>query len=324
MNAPLSHVQLQQAVPTEHIRARPLLGTLVEIAASGRASEPVLAAIADAFSAVTQVHALMSYHEAESDISRINRLGFAQTVRVHAHTWLVLKIAREIAEASDGLFDISIAPTLTRLGFLPPRREFPRASGQGDWRHVALLPRNRVRLTRRLRVDLSGIAKGYAVDLAINALQRAGMSAGRVNAGGDMRMFGATTQIIHVRVPRSPTHVIPLLTLAQGAAATSAGYFSKRRHAGRMVTPLIHPITRTACGIERSITVLAHECVYADALTKVVHADPARAAQVLSHFNARALMVEQDSASGGCRVYDSALGVPTNERARWNVEIRHE
>ena len=317
MNAPLDLGQL------EHIRARPLLGTIVEITATGDASDQVHAAVERAFDAVAEVHALMSNHEADSDLSRINRLAFAQAVEVHAHTWQVLNIAREIAAASDGLFDISIAPTLTRLGFLPPRRDFPRASGQGDWRHVELLPNNRVRLARRLRIDLSGIAKGYAVDLAIRALQMAGMRTGRVNAGGDLRVFGVTAQTIHVRVPHSPTHVLPLLVLTQGAAATSAGYFSQRRHAGRMVTPLIHPITRTACGTERSITVLAHECVYADALTKVVHANPAQAAQVLSRFNARALMVEQDSASGGCRVFDSEMVAPTHKRAQWNVEIRH-
>ena len=86
----------------------------------------------------------MSYQDPASELSRINQFGFDAPVSVHAHTWQVLRAARELAEASDGLFDITIAPTLTRLGFLPRHLHFPRASRHGDWRHVALLPGQRV------------------------------------------------------------------------------------------------------------------------------------------------------------------------------------
>ncbi len=293
------------AVVEQKIRARPLLGTFVEIAASGT-SGSVHAAISQAFDAVAEVHALMSYQDPASELSRINQFGIDGPVAVHSHTWEVLRAARELAEASAGLFDITIAPTLTRLGFLPPHANFPRASRHGDWRHVALLPGQRVQFLRRVRIDLSGIAKGYAVDLAIRVLQAAGMQSGRVNAGGDLRVFGTTAQTIHVRAPHAPTQVLPLLNLTDGAAATSAAYFAQRRHAQRMVTPLIHPHTRSASSAERSITVLAPHCMHADALTKVVQADPAQAAKILARYQARAVIVEHDPVSGGFRVFDSA------------------
>ena len=320
MNAMNDALHLGRQGAVTQVRARPLLGTLVEIAATGATPDQVQAAIGRAFDAVALVHALMSYHDVDSEVSRINRFGFARPVPVHEHTWRVLSAARAVAEASGGLFDISIAPTLTRLGFLPRHRDFPRISGQGDWRHVELLADQRVHLARRLRIDVSGIAKGYAVDLAVHVLQSAGMSAGRVNAGGDLRLFGDTAQTLHVRAPHSPTRVLPLLELTEGAAATSAAYFSRRRHAGRMVAPLIHPHTRTPCGTERSITVLAQTCMHADALTKVVHADPARAVPVLAGFNARALMVEHDPVTGGCRVFDTGLSSQSRWRAQWGVE----
>jgi len=71
--------------------------------------------------------------------------------------------------------------------------------------------------------------------------------------------------------------------------------------------------------VERSITVLAQDCMTADALTKVVHADPAQAGAVLARFNARALMLENDPVTGGCRIFDSAVTGQPGWRARWGV-----
>ncbi len=304
MNAMTEARTLLEAELEQQIRARPQLGTVVEISATGALGR-VRQAIDQAFDAVADVHALMSYQDPESELSHINRCAFTEAVPVHAHTWQVLNAACSLAEASAGLFDITIAPTLTRLGFLPRHPGFPRVSRHGNWRHVALLPNQRVRLLRRLRLDLSGIAKGYAVDVAIHTLQAAGMHAGRVNAGGDLRVFGATPQTIHVRAPHAPTQALPLLQWTDGAAATSAAYFSPHRQAQQRVAPLIHPYTRTACNSERSITVLAPNCMHADALTKVVHADPAQATQILKRYQARALIVEHDTANHTYRVFDS-------------------
>ena len=298
-------------------RARPLLGTLVEIAASGDDAAQVQSAINAAFAAVQTVHTLMSYHAADSDVSRINRDAFKAAVTVDAHTWRVLAAAQAFAEASDGLFDVTVAPTLTKIGFLPRHADFPRISGQGDWRHLELLPNQQVRLMRRLRIDLSGIAKGYAVDLAIQTLRDAHLHSARVNAGGDLRLYGDTAQTLHVRHPQRATTLLPLLQLSAGAAATSAGYYASRRHQGRNVMPIIHPHTRVACDASRSVTVVAQDCMSADALTKVVHADPARAVAVLARCNARAFMVEHDSVTGACRVLDST--VSGQWHTRWGV-----
>lgn len=280
------------------LRARPLLGTLVEIGASGPDPRAVPGAIEAAFAAVARVHALMSYHDADSDVSRINREAARRHVTVDAQTWQVLAAAQEMAQISDGLFDITVAPTLTRLGLLPRHRGFPRASSTARWPHVELLSAQRVRLARPLRIDLSGIAKGYAVDCAIEALRQAGMTAGCINAGGDLRAFGDTEQTLRVRRLDTPTATLPLVNLRDGACATSAAYFSARRRQGQPVCALIDPLTRTSCDTNRSVTVLAPDCMTADALTKVVHADPLRALPVLARFGARALMIERDGATG--------------------------
>jgi len=107
------------------LRARPLLGTFVEIAAAGVARSDLEAAVEAAFAAVATVHRLMSFHDPASDVSRLNRaapvLGRARgrAVPVHPFTWQVLAAAADMSWRSAGLFDITVAPVLQRMGLLP-------------------------------------------------------------------------------------------------------------------------------------------------------------------------------------------------------------
>ena len=98
------------------------LGTLVEISATGTDTAQTQAAIAFAFSEIVKVHLLMSYHDEDSDVSRINRKAYDTEVQVDAHTYRVLRAARLMAEASNGVFDITIAPELTWIGFYPCKK----------------------------------------------------------------------------------------------------------------------------------------------------------------------------------------------------------
>ena len=275
----------------------------MEISARGPHAEN---AVAQAFRAVEQVHALMSYHDPASEVSRLNREAALRPLSVHAWTWQVLSAAREFAVASNGLFDITTAPTLTRLGYLPRHSDFPRASGHASWRDIELLPQQRVRFARPLRMDLGGIAKGFAVDKAIEALRAQGADAGRVNAGGDLRLFGLGAETVHVRHPQMPSQVLPLAELRDGAAATSAGYFAPRQRADKTISPHIDPRSGKALASGASATVLAADCMSADALTKIVLADCSAALPVLDRFQARAIVLDRDLHTGAWRISDTA------------------
>ena len=291
----MSHTSSLSASPNGSTmkRARPLLGTLVEITAHG-ASEPETGrAIAQAFAAVETIQSLMSYHDAASDVSRLNRAG-AAIVSVHPHTWAVLDTARAVSQASDGLFDISVAPELVRHGYLPQHTDLALPDAAADWQDIMLLPDHRVCLTRPLHLDLGGIAKGYAVDCAIRALRDAGMHSGRVNAGGDLKLFGETPETIHVRHPDAATQLLPLCQLQDGAIATSAPYYAGRLVDGQTQSPLIDTRTGKPCTGVRSVSVLADSCMVADALTKVVFANAERSLAALKHFGAHAVMLDAD------------------------------
>lgn len=269
-------------------RARPLLGTLVEIRAF---AAPAVAerAVAAAFAAVAAVHRLMSAHERESDVGRLNRFARRRAVRVDAQTWRVLQAARRISAASDGAFDVCVAPWLARRGQLPPwvgRRRDPGAT----WQAIELLPDRRVRFATALAVDPGGIAKGYAVERAAAALRANAVPCHVVNAGGDLRI-GASPQAVHVRDPRSPARLRPLAELCEAAMATSAAYFAPRGRHAEPLHSIVDPRTGARARLKGSITVLAADCMVADALTKVVAVLGEESAATLAGFGAEACLL---------------------------------
>ena len=268
-------------------RARPLLGTLVEMAA-----EASPAVFTRAFATVEKVQALMSYHDPASELSRLNREAAAGPVTVSGWTWEVLRAALDLAAETDGVFDPTVAPRLTALGFLPPIEGAPRADGRATWRDVELAARNRVRFHRPLRLDLGGIAKGFAVDRAVEVLQKAGVAAGVVNAGGDLRAFGPTEWPVEIRHPNEPGMSAGSVGVRDAALATSAGYFARRRHAGREITALLDGRTREPLAADTSVSVIAPSALLADALTKVVFALGAASDSILQRHGASALVLD--------------------------------
>ncbi|MEE3623546.1 FAD:protein FMN transferase [Nitrospirillum sp. BR 11752] len=247
-------------------RARPLLGTLVEVRVDACEGD-VEAALAAAFAAVAQVQALMSVHDPDSELSRLNRMGHRQPVSLHPWTVAVLRRAQALHQATGGLFDPAVTPVLAALDFLPIQME---AGATGGSIADLVVGDDRARSGRPLFLDLGGIAKGFAVDQAVAALHRAGVRAGAVNAGGDLRLFGDAPQPVVVRDPADPGRHWLLGEFRDIAVATSAGYYAARPTAKGPVMPIVDPRDGHAVPVGPSVTVLADDCATADALTKAV------------------------------------------------------
>jgi len=271
-------------------RARPLLGTIVEIVIHAAASSA--GAIDEAFGAIATVQQRMSFHDPNSALSRVNAEAFARPVDVDEKTFQVLEMARDLHALSDGVFDPTIAPDLERAGFLP--QISGRSAGKGiSFADVALLRGHRVRLLRAgVRLDLGGLAKGFAVDEAVSVLREAGIQSGLVNAGGDLRAFGPDAFQIEVRDPFQPEKTLVPLRIRDKAVATSAHYFADRLISGAQIGPFVHPRSRQLQGDLLSVTVTAPNAMTADALTKIVMLDPTRSLALLQRFAAAALVVE--------------------------------
>jgi thiamine biosynthesis lipoprotein len=273
-------------------RARPLLGTLVEIEADGIAQAALEQAMTSAFAAVALVHRLMSFHEPDSDLTRLNRAAAAGAVAVHPWTAAVLRRARAIFHATDGLFDCAVGRDLARLGLLPAH-DFGKDFGPGeagDFSAVCFLPGNRFAFTARIALDLGGLAKGFAVDRAIAVLRAHGVREALVNAGGDMRVMGSTAQPIYIRHPTEPAQLLFAGTLQNGAIATSSPTATLNIVDGRKASVLLSAPTRTPIVERLSYSVVAPTCIVADALTKVLAQVGRTDAPSFSRFGASAIM----------------------------------
>jgi thiamine biosynthesis lipoprotein len=157
---------------------------------------------------------------------------------------------------------------------------------------IQLLPGNRVRFAGpSVQIDLGGIAKGFAVDRAVEALQRHGVIGGLVNAGGDLRAFGPHPRAVDVRDPRQPDRTLFRVALRDGAMASSAGRFDPMQSRRALASAVIDPATALPAQAVTGATVCAASCMMADALTKVVMNAGEAAGTVLEHYGADALFV---------------------------------
>ena len=238
-----------------HRRARPLLGTLVEVGVRNCAGAP--AAAAAAFDAVAALQVTLSRFDARSDIARFNALPAGARLDVQPHTVTVLRAAQRLRDDSQGLFDVSLG------------------SGMDAWSlHDDVLHKH----DAATRLDLGGIAKGYAVDCAVQALRAAGARAGWVNAGGDLRAFGDACVPVQLRdEDHGGTRNIG--RLRDAAFATSHyGAHSRSRlfRGGECASARVH------------VSIAADACLWADALTKVVAASGDPAHPLLARFGAQA------------------------------------
>jgi thiamine biosynthesis lipoprotein len=278
-------------------RLRPYLGTFVEIAVEGASAAAMEEAVEAAFAAIRTVHMLMSFHEEDSDVSRLNQSAFETTVTVHPWTFQVLETALDLHCRSDGTFDIRIAPYLQKHGLLPYHfgGSLTPAPLPSNRCGIELFSGQRVRFQdRSTKIDLGGIAKGFAVDRAIGALHYHGMPFGLVNAGGDLAAFGPRSVPITISDPSCRGQVLAQVYLRNGTLASSGPAFDPFESRDAGMPAIIDPSTGKPSSAMIGATVRASSCLLADALTKVVMIGAESSLSVLRHFGASALAMSAE------------------------------
>jgi thiamine biosynthesis lipoprotein len=254
-------VKIAQQQGRRVCRLRPAMGTYVALEACADTDARAAAAIEAAFAAIVRVDARMNPAHPASDLAAIQGAGRGGSVRVDAWTWEVLALAQRLTQLSDGIFD----PCL------------PDAPGSID--DLRLDAPGLVRSRRAMHIDLGGIAKGFAVDKAVEALLAGGCTDGLVNAGGDLRTFGAPRPVL-VRAPDREAWWLALGNEAlavsdPGAASRPAGHVGYYCR-GRVMDAPAGPVA-----------VVARSAAIADAMTKIVLlAEPTFARIVLDRVGA--------------------------------------
>jgi thiamine biosynthesis lipoprotein len=241
---------------------RVIMGTTAEIAAEGVADPR---ALDDAFAAVWRVDALMSLWK-ETELTALNRDGEGH---LSADTLTVVRHALEVAKASGGAFDPTVEPLVRARGGYggPPRQpsadETRQLLRRVGFDQVTIDQEGCVRLNRGGGIDLGGIAKGYAADLALAALRKVGARAGLVDLGGSsIGTFGAELTMA-VRNPEDPNgEPVATFVLDDGAVATS-GFDQRGEH-------VLDPRTGEPARAVLGTTIVASTGIEADALSTAV------------------------------------------------------
>ncbi|HSM09361.1 MAG TPA: FAD:protein FMN transferase [Gemmatimonadota bacterium] len=259
-------------------RSIPVMGTLAEVVVVHDDEHIAQTAIEAALDRLIWVDRTMSRFDPGSDVGRANRFAAREPVPIHAETATVLRAAKRWADRTDGEFDpcLGKAVELWSAGDRhspPPTPEVQRFAGRrlyeglevGDYRG-----RDVVRFHEaEMAIDLGGIAKGHAVDLAVQALRDAGIEDGLVNAGGDVYALGRAEDgapwEAGVRSPFAPTELLSTVRLSNRALATSGDYESYFDYHGRRYHHILDPVTAAPrLTSSHTITVAADLCVEAD------------------------------------------------------------
>ncbi|WP_424191921.1 FAD:protein FMN transferase [Ampullimonas aquatilis] len=272
-------------------RAQPWLGTLVEITIFDEVFDNI--AFDMAFASIARDHALMSFHAPDSDVSKINQATLNTPIQVAAETYAVLQTALLIGRASSGLFNIACAPRMVAWEFLPDIASSSSSDNPVQAHEALWLTSDQSVIKRQpCLIDLGGIAKGFAVDQALFALQQAGVHHACINAGGDLRCMGESAIPVWIRHPRfADTPPIPQI-LQNRAMATSGTYFSAKTLRDDKVSALVNGINLQAVIKLSSASVVAESCMVADALTKVVIATENAYHSLLQQFSAHAIYLD--------------------------------
>lgn len=256
------------------------MGTMLELrvweADTARARE----ALAAARAAVFRVDTLMSLYKPESELSAVNRrAGTDSITTLSLETAEVLEAALEFADRTDGALDVTVGPVVDVWGFyrhegrVPPRAVLDSARSLVGYRQIVYDPSTRgVRLPRRgMRLDFGAIAKGYAVDRAVQVLRAAGLGRGMVDLGGNSRTFGLAPDghawRVGIRHPRDPEEVYAVVTLDSGAVATSGDYEQFFVHEGVRYSHIFDPRTGWPARGTMSASAFAPTGMAADALS---------------------------------------------------------
>ncbi len=274
---------------------REVMGTFARIITVAHSQRQAQRCIEAGFDELVRIDALMSDYKADSELSKVNREAFAGPVKISPELFGILQKSVEFSRLSNGAFDITVGPLVDlwhRAGeanSLPDESALAEAKARVGYEKL-LLDANELAVrfaVKGMRLDLGGIAKGYAIDKAVEAMKLSGAVAGMVDVGGDIRCFGKPLDrdawAIGVQDPKAagkdkdeaiegliPGDYLMVVRLSNAAAATSGDYRRFVKIEGKEFSHIIDTSTAEGAGKLTSVTVIAPTALEADALATAV------------------------------------------------------
>ncbi len=229
------------------------------------------------FAEMVRLDVMMSPFRADSEISFINNNASTETIEVSEEIAKVIARSLYFSKISNGAFDITFASIGYRYNYrnkVKPSDQLIESSLPSiDYRHI-ILNNNTLRFDHAgVRIDLGGIAKGYAVDRAIEIAKRCGIGEALISAGGDTRVLGrkrGKPWIIGIQHPRKENELALVLPLSDTAISTSGDYQRFFIRDGQRIHHIINPSTGKSANASWSATVTGPDAMTTDALSTTI------------------------------------------------------
>ncbi len=263
--------------PSSYKKSKALLDTFVTITVTADSQDTADIAIENSFDVIERFGNLVNFFSDESELSAINRNAGIRAVRVSPETLDVMEKALFVSEKSGGAFDPTIGPEIKLWDFLnktkPSDAEIKKNLPLVNYKNIIIdRGKSTVFLKKKnMLLDLGGIAKGYAADLAVQALKQKGISAGLVAVAGDIKAFGLKPDkkpwVVGIKNPRQKSNddeLIARIQLSGKAISTSGDYERYFIMDGRRFHHLLTPQTGYPASACRSVSVISDEGAIAD------------------------------------------------------------
>lgn len=297
--------------------SRLLMGTVVEIIAEGQQQDLLEEAVSAAFAEMTRLDVLLSSYRQDSEVSRLSASVAGGTVS--EDTAAVLALGLEVARRSGGAFDMTLGRLKALWDFdgetprVPPAREIAAALVGIGPDALTLDGRQLRKRHAELQIDLGGIAKGYAVDRAVDVLKKRGVTRAAVNAGGDMYLLGQRPQRpwrIGIQHPRQKDAVLETVQIGDRAVVTSGDYERFIEVDGQRYHHIFSPQSGFPARTSQSVTVITDSVALGDALaTALFVLGPREGLALLAHYpGSEALIVAADGSLHSSPGWDGFQG----------------
>jgi thiamine biosynthesis lipoprotein len=272
-----------------------LMGVQVRLVLYTTNEEASKTAARAAFARVAELEDIMSDYRPDSELMRLSRTsGSGWSIAVSKELYEVLAYAHDVSQASGGAFDVTVGPLVQFWRQARETKRLPDAVGLATsqarvgWQKIVFdPPRQSVLLTARdMRLDLGGIAKGYAGDEAIRVLREHGVASALFEAGGDVVVSDAPPDSAGWRIETQDARV---LTLANEAVSTSGDTEQFVEIGGVRYSHVVDPRTGIGLTDQWAATVVAPRGVTTDALsTACTVLGPTKSQALVKRFGARA------------------------------------
>lgn len=265
-----------------------------------------------AYEQVAAIDSTCNIYDPESEISKLNATAYQKPFKCSDLLWEVLEKSRYFYHLTDGAFDISAGPLMKLWGFHRKRKTLPDAKEIAEVKKLVGLDKvvfNKKEKTikflkKGIKLDLGGIAKGFAVAKAAEAAKKCGVKSGLINLAGNAYCFpnpppGKNDYLIGVRHPRDKTSLCGTVNLLDKSVATSGDYERYVIIDGKKFAHIMDPATGKPIQHMLAVTVVTPDATDADALsTGIFIKGPEFAKKVIKEIPKTSILIIKTDETG--------------------------